>query len=220
MIRSTKDLKIEISDGDPASLVTLAGSNATNAAPSVITTTDTTGAADDDVIVPSGIGFSDLDDKLFTIANITVDTSFELLGSDASGEAAASTATSSFTVYPAASLIGLCLSSIGVNTEAPASVSTATFCDPNATVPGTTASAGTLDLGGYLDTADLGYAQLVAAAEDGNERVIKITLPGTGNGFLLARGTISSFSLSDIPIDGAIAFTAVFTLASKMVHRY
>lgn len=227
-VRNTKGLKVYLEKAS-ATPVTKDGTNGGTTLTAIAANTTTTthtdltvdavvGITAGDVVELSGTGFAELDGKSFTVvsaATTTVVINADLTGSTGSLDAA----TCSAVFTPVTQLDQLCLSSIGVNADTPSSVAVPTFCDPSASVAGTTASAGTLDFSGYLDTADAGFAALAAAEEDGNERLLLIQFPGDG-GNLIAHGTISSFYFSDIPIDGAVAYSSQMTLASKPEHRY
>jgi hypothetical protein len=221
--RNTKGLKIYLSIG-AAAPTTVVPTAITKAQPAEVTVADVTGMADGQLVKMEATGFDELDGRLFVIDSVngTANT-FELLGSDLSASTGTLGANPKATYYKDSELQALCLSTIGINAETPATVSVGTFCKPDQTVPGTVAGAGTMDLGGYVDTADAGYSLLWDAAADGKTRVLKIVFPDDGTqkgGALVAEGVINSMLLSDIPIDGAAAFSAVFTLSSKPEHRF
>ena len=74
-----------------------------------------------------------------------------------------------------------------------------------------------LSFAGYVDVAAVDYPALLAAAEDGKQRIIRINLPG--NGFIVAPVTVSSITW-DLPLDGAVSFSGSAVLGSKPVHRF
>lgn len=222
-VRSTKDTQIFISTmaAAPTDLTPTAISKAANA---VVTVAAVTGIATGDYVEVTGTEFPELDGKSFAVGTVDgVGNTFELLGADTTASTATldSDATSPPIVkhWAATSMQKVCLSSIGVNSEQPSTVSVATFCDPSASVPGATAGAGTLDFGGYLDTKAKGFILLNDAAEAGDEHTIVVAFPGDG-GYLIGKGTISSFAFSDIPLDGAVAYTAQVSLSSKLRHSF
>jgi len=224
--RNTKGLKFFMSGKATAVSVALAAADEiSNAKPAVVTVAATTGIAVGDIITPLATGWPELDGKTFIVANLVADTSFELQGSDTTGQAAPLVLAAgplpavTFDVLDEAfSLEQLCLSSIGINPETASPVSVGTFCDPTATVPGIEAGAGTLDLGFFLDKDSVGYAALLKAEADGNVHTFKIDFPN--NGSLIMRGTVSGLNFTDIPMEGAVSLVANVTLASKPVHIF
>lgn len=217
-VRSTKGLKIYMSKGlAPNGIVT--STAITNTAPAVVTVDDATGLVNGQPISVSGTGMTSLDGKTFVVAELDGGANeFTLLGSDASAEAAPGTA-GNFAYFSGTDLTLLCLAEIGINQETPGAVAIGTFCNPSQSVPATVVAAGTIDLRGYMDTQDAGYAALIAAEADGENRILEIQFPGDG-GYLIAQGVISAMGLSDIPIDGAAAYTAQLTLSTKPVHLF
>ena len=210
---STKGVEIYLSKGT-ATPTTVTYTAVTKAKPAVVTGT-TTGLADGDVVYITGTGMNQLDGKYFVIANKSP-TDFELAGSDTTGATAAGTG-GTIKHYAQSDLVKLCLSSLTINAEEPSVISTATYCNPSASVPSQVVSAGTISFGAYVDTASADYLQLLEAEEDGTARVMKILLPG--NGYLVAPVTVSSLSW-DLPIDGAIAVTGSMVLGSKFKHAF
>ena len=71
----------------------------------------------------------------------------------------------------------------------------------------------------FMDTTDAGFTELLKAAEDGKETTLVIKFPQS-QGYMIATGTISAFSLSDMPISGAPAFSAQMILSTKPVLRF
>ncbi len=215
---SSKGVTIYLQKGS-ATAVDEAVTAITAAKPSVLTVAATAGFATGDVVKVTGTGIPKLDGKIFTISAIT-STSVELTGSDLTGVTIPGTisATAKITHYAMTDYVNLCLSTLGINAETPGTVSVGTFCDPSASIPSVVTQAGTITFGGYIDTADLGYAELLAAELDGKSRILDIKLPGT-LGSIVAEVTISSV-VYDLPIDGGLAFTATAALASKPVHRF
>lgn len=190
------------------------------AKPAVVDVAATTGLAEGDLIfVPTGAtGMPSLDGKWFTVGNIVAATSFTLVGSDTTGETYTAGADPELKHYGIqAGTTLLCWSSMTFNIGAPTTISTATFCDPSASVPGVVVEAGTVDFAGYVDISSTDYPLLDKMFQDGGEHIFRIHLPK--NGDIVFRGTIGSFGL-DVPIDGAIGYSGSITLASKPVHIY
>jgi hypothetical protein len=114
-------------------------------------------------------------------------------------------------------MICLCLSELKFNSEKGATISVSTFCDPSASIPSASTTAGTVDIGGFVDVSTTDYAEIVAAEADGNERIFRIMLPG--NGEIVFPAVIASLGW-DIPLDGAMAWTAQLALGSRPRHLY
>lgn len=215
-VRNTKGLTIEISKGAPT-LLSLVPTAITKAKPAEVTVADTTGAKDGDVVTISGSGFAELDGKSFIVDGLT-GTTFDLLGSDTTGSAGTLGASPKADVTVAGDMVNVCASEISLASEQASPVGTPTFCDPTSTVPGAVAGAGTLSLSIWNDKDDLGYHELLAAEADGNPRFVKIMFPG--NGYLLANGTVSDLTFTDIPIEGSPSIAANIVLSSKPVHLF
>lgn len=220
-VRSTRGLKIFLSKTTTAPL-NLVPTAVSSAAPAVITVADTTGITTGDIVTGLDTGYPEIDGKSFVVGVVdgTADT-FELLGSDTTGTTGALNGAPKAQVMAMASdFTPLCLASIGVNTETPQTVSTATFCDPTSTVPGSAAGAGTIDVTAYHDTKDAGFRLMEEALAGGNPHTLVIQFPGTDGGYLIAQGTVSSWALSDVPLDGAVQWTGQITLSSRPVLRF
>lgn len=167
-----------------------------------------------DIIKFGDVGYASLNNKSFPVTKLSTG-GFEI--SNVTLGTGTLSATPTVEHFEAADLTCLCLSSIGIQSETPATISVATFCDPTASIPGSGGSAGTLNFAGYVDVTAKDYPALLAAVEDAKERIIRITLPG--NGYITAPLTISSLTW-DIPLDGAIGFSGTATLASKPKHSW
>ena len=137
---------------------------------------------------------------------------FELKGSDTTASTGTLSATPTATAYAAGDMVTLCLSSITINKDAPGTISTATFCDPSASLPGAVTSAGTLEVSGYVDTTGADYQELLLAEADGLERILDIQLPNNGN--IVAPVKFSSITW-DLPIEGAIGWNGSASLVSS-----
>jgi len=114
-------------------------------------------------------------------------------------------------------MICLCLSSLTFNMDEAGTISTATYCDPSASIPSAVQSAGSLSFAGFVDIKSVDYAELLLAQDDGIQRIVRIMLPG--NGYLIAPINFSSIGW-DLPLDGAIGYTGSGVLASKMRHLF
>jgi hypothetical protein len=220
MITSTKGLKIYLETGG-TTLATVTATAVTNAKPAMVTVSaaDFAKVSDGMAVAVAGTGMPSLDGKTFVVGNKGGGggDDFELTGSDASGDAAGTAGNLSL-YSDTADMTPICASAIGVNRDTPSSISVGTFCDTTATIPGAPPSAGELTLDGFIDIADNGYKLLLAAEKDGTARTIKIVFPS--NGYLLAKGTVSSVQITDIPLEGAVSFSATMTLSSAATHLF
>jgi hypothetical protein len=213
---SSKGVQICAATGAGSAIIPAA---VTKAKPAVLTVPSTTGAKAGDVvyIAANGTGFSEIDGKTWVLGAGSTATSFELLGSDTTASTGTLVVAPSITYYPPASMTCLCLSEFTFNPENPGTVSVATFCDPSATIPQATVSAGTVDIGGYVDITATDYKALLAMSLDNKKHDFRVTLPN--NGYIMFSGTLSSFNWA-VPLDGAIAYSGQVVLASKPVHLF
>lgn len=171
-----------------------------------------------DVVTIAGTGFPELDGKTFIADTTSTATSLVLIGADTTNSTGTITvASAKAKVYDKTNDTCLCLSALSINADTPGTVSVGTYCDPTASIPASATQAGTLSFAGYVDTAAVDYPALLAAAEDGKQRIIRINLPS--NGYIVAPVTISSITW-DLPLDGAVSFSGSAVLGSKPVHRF
>lgn len=215
--KSTKGIAAYLSDGSAP--LTLNPTAITKAKPAVVTVADTSGLTEGAPVRMQNTGFPELDGKLFAVGAIDgVAHTFELVGSDTTASTATLGASPEAQVYVVADMVKLCLSELTWNPETPGTISVGTFCEPTATLPATATGAGTATLSGYVDVDDPGYAALLAAEQDGAERILEVVFP-QDQGYLLAPITISSVTWTT-PLEGGIGFTATGALGAKPVHRF
>jgi hypothetical protein len=215
--KSSKGLKICITPATPASSTpivptAIAIDPAVGNAPAGVKVTAANTFAVGEIVSFSDTGFSSLDGKSFAVTSATA-TNFTI-GALVLGTGTLGTSPK-VAHYAESEMTCLCLSSLSIQSETPGVISVATFCDPSASLPASGAAAGTLNFAGYVDVTAKDYPALVAAVEDGKQRVIRIMLPS--NGYITAPVTISSLTW-DLPLDGGIGFSGSATLASKAVH--
>jgi hypothetical protein len=215
--RSTRGTRVYMTTAD-ATATTLTPTEIEGAAPAVVTATTDDLTEGDLVVIPSGAtGMAALDGQSFIATNITA-TTFELLGSDATGQTFTPGTSPGLLVYDVADMVLLCLASLTRNAGTPSTTSVGTYCDPTATLASATVEAGTFDFTGYVDVSQPDYQELTKAYDDGNERYFVIVLPGD-NGEVIFSGTVSSFDI-DIPVDGALGYSGTITLSGRPVHRF
>ena len=177
---------------------------------------DTTAYKVGDVVtIPIGsTGFAAIDGKSWTVGAIDA-TGIILNGTKfASGTLSA---TPSINHYLSSDMVCLCLSYFKFCAEKATTVSVATFCDPSASIPSASTTAGTVDIGGFVDVSTADYKEIVAAELDGAERIFRVMLPG--NGEIIFPAIVSTLGW-DVPIDGAVAWTAQLALGSRPRHLY
>ena len=185
-----------------------------SSSPTIITATNT--AKPGDLISINGTTFALLDGKTFVAGPNTSATEIELIGADSTSiTTPPQTFTGTAKVF--SEFTNLCLNALAINSDTPGTVSVGTYCDPTASIPSVVVQAGTLTFGGYVDVAAEDYPALLAAQEDGLQRLIRIELPA--NGFIVAPIIVSQITW-ELPLDGAIAFTGTATLGSKPAHRF
>jgi hypothetical protein len=187
------------------------------AKPAVVTVANTAGIVKGSVVRVSGTNFPELDGKTFLVG--TVDgaaNTFELMGSDTSGSTAVLGTTPVVNVYTTAgNMTKFCVSSFSREAGQSDTVSVGTFCDPSATIAGTS-SAGTASFAGYMDPTEEGYLELLRAVDDRKERLLHIVLPD-GKGDIILRGVINSFS-EDFTLGNAISWTSGMALATNPTY--
>lgn len=218
-IRSTKGIRLYLTNTNATTVDVAAGdfTALTNANPPVATVTDVTGITAGDLVMIDKTDITAIDGRFFVVGTVdgTANT-FEVKGIDlTSNTGTFNAATAIATVYPKTSaMTPLCLASIGVNIDTPAQIQIGTYCDPSASIPGSSTSAGTLDLTAYHDPSDAGFKLLIEAEEKGDQHTMLIEFPGN-QGWLVAKGVIASMQISDLPLDGATAWSASMSLSSK-----
>jgi len=211
--KSTKDLEIllEKAGSTPVPLVPTA---ITSAKPAVVTVANT--LADGDAVYCSNTGFAELDGKWFVLASVTA-LEFSLLGSDTLATIDTLAGSPTMEAIERSDMIRLCLASLVLNVDEPGTISVGTYCDTTASIPSIVVPAGTETLAGFVNIADEDYQELLAAKEDGNERIQLVMLPD--NGYLVAPVTFSQIAW-ELPLDGATGYTATAVLSTEMVHQF
>jgi len=205
-------LSSPVDQAGSSTTATITGISSSN--PTVITAINT--AKPGDLVTIAGTTFALLDGKTFVAGPNTSSTEIELIGADSTAITEPPTLfTGTAKVF--SKFTNLCLNALAINSDTPGTVSVGTYCDPTASIPSVVVQAGTLTFGGYVDITAEDYPALLAAAEDGLTRMIRIELPS--NGFIIAPLAVSQLTW-DLPLDGAIAFNGTATLASKPVHRF
>jgi hypothetical protein len=183
-----------------------------------VTVASTTGIKVGDLIkiATGGTGWAALDGKTWTVGVVDA-TSITLNGTDVSTATGTLIGAPSMDVYKDTDMVCLCLSDLKFNAEKGTTVSVATFCDPSASIPSASTTAGTVDVGGFVDVTTADYKEIVKAEADGLERIFRIMLPA--NGEIVFPAIVSTLGWQ-VPIDGAVAWEAQLALGSRPRHLY
>lgn len=186
----------------------------TQAKPAVVSVADTTGVTPGALIKMGTVGFPELDGKSFVAGTVDT-TTISLTGSDTTGSSGTLGASPTMSVINVDDFVKLCLSVMEIGEDSVNQVAVGTYCDPSAQVPGL-ATPGTINLGGYADPDDPGLAEVQIASEDQQPRWFEIVLPDTANnGYLIGEISLSGFSMQ-VPLEGAVGWTATGTQTSKI----
>ncbi len=203
------------------------GSTTTDVIPSAIAaakpavlTVPTGSISEGDVITLSGTDFSELDGKTFVAGVVTTgtDDSVPLVGSDTTGSLVTLGTT------PVAGVMGLassfetfCLSTFSREGGSADTVAVGTFCDPSATIVGTS-DAGTISFAGYMDPTEAGYIEFMKASDDKKPRTMLVMLPDS-LGTIILNGTVNSFSES-FDLGNAISWTSGMGLSTNPTYLW
>jgi hypothetical protein len=142
---------------------------------------------------------------IFTIGNVTLGS-----GSLASG--------ATLEHFEQSTDICLCLSQFSLTKDTPATISVGTYCDPSASIPSSSTSAGSVAFAGFVDVTQPDYPELLRAEESRTTRTMVVRLP-QAQGFIVLPFVVSSI-IWDIPLDGALAYSGTGTLTSNAVHNF
>jgi len=142
---------------------------------------------------------------IFTIGNVTLGTG-------------ALSANPTLDHYDQSKDICLCLSQFSITKDTPATISVGTYCDPSASIPSSSTSAGSVTFAGYVDVSQPDYPELLIAEESRLTRNMVVRLP-QAQGNIVLPFVVSSI-IWDIPLDGALAYSGTGTLTSNAVHNF
>lgn len=174
-----------------------------------------TGLADGDLVVCSDTNWKSVDNV--QVASDSSNSSFKALGCDSTKETVASKA-GTCEHYKADAMTNICPSAFTDNSNTPSTISVATFCDPQATLPGAVTDAGTIELTGYVDACDPSYIALYESYEMQDQRYLRIDL-GPDQGYLVMPVTALSMNW-DLPLEGAVEFTLTMVKGSGTRHLF
>lgn len=221
----SNDLLIYISSAAPTTVELKDGANpitaftASTNGVATLTVASTTGIKTGDAIGFTSTGITTLDDKLFVVGAVVVDTSLEIVG--ATITAADVTATTPMptaavaTITSVDSLTKVCLREMEIGQATTSEVDASTFCN-EATLPGPS-TPGSVTMTGYVDTTSDAYLVLKAAADDGVERFVKFV--GPSSQYWVGKITFGDLSWS-FPRGDVVTFTATGTQSQKLEHVF
>lgn len=169
----------------------------TNAKPAVVTPTTIGSFNNGDIVMIEKTGWSSLDNKLFVVSNAT-GTTFDLEGSDASGET--TTAGKTATATPMAigagnELLEACFATISIDTQSPTTIDVSTMCQTGSLLG--VAQPPTISFDGFVDPAREGFKELVRASLETprKSRALLIEFP-SNNGKIVGQFQVSNISYS------------------------
>lgn len=218
--KSSKGTTMYLTKGSPE-MTTVVPTAITPGNPTSVTapapTGDVTAYAVGQIVYCRDTGFAALDGKYFTIAEVTAG-GFTLLGADTTGSTEVLGGDPEMDVYDAADLLKACLASIAFNLETPGTIQVGTFCNPTATIPATATAVGSMTLVGWIDKDDEAYQEFLKAAEDGLPRVFSVVL-AQQQGEIIAPIIVTGVTW-DVPLEGAMGFTATANLQQRPRHLF
>lgn len=197
--------------------------SATGAMPSVATLTAGTVANQNLVYVENNEGMRSLGDGWY-FASPASSTSVTLIGSDTVGSTWLAGKTAKAESYKESDFAEICASSIDMSKNGAETISVATFCNRNASIKQAITEFGTVTIGGYIDIASETYKEINAAYLDQKERAVAVVLgntfaeAATSKNYMIAMAGKVSFVDFDLPLDGALAFTAEIKLSKPVQH--
>jgi hypothetical protein len=213
---NSKGVTVRVLNPD-ATPINVAVTGVTAAKPAVVSSTASV-TENGLIYVPAGAtSMPGIDGKWFEIVNVVPGTSFELLGSDTTDETYNAGTTPDMEAYDMSDTTIMCFATLTFNPATPTTISTATYCDPSATVPSPVVEAGTVDFTGYVDVSAEDYQLLPELYEGGLVHAFRVFMPN--NGTLIFTGTVASFDLS-VPLDGAIGYAGQIALSSRPRHLF
>ncbi len=185
----------------------------TAASPTVLTVANTLAVGD--IVRIEGTGWATLDGKAFEVSSRTT-TSLTINVSTVGETATIGSSAKAYMYSNDTNLECLCLNSFGVNREAAATITAATFCgtDTLSGQPG----AVTFEFAGFDDPESAGLAELIKAQMDGKPRVMVYVYPATASStgkaykLILPSVVVSGLNGPVATADGAATFSGTGTV--------
>lgn len=186
---------------------TVTPSGITAAKPAVVSTASTGALVDGNLIkIPQGAtGMPSIDGKTFVIGNLAADSSFELVGSDSTGDTYSAGTSPDLIGFTTGDTIPMCWNRADLSVTEPSPVSVGTTCDPDATAMPSGGVTQSLAIGGYSDINDASYVALKEAVKSGANYDFWLPTPGLNNGTYVFSGTFGALTYQ-IPISGDESF--------------
>lgn len=216
---NTQDVKIVMSKSTPnASGKDVTGLAASAATPSILTT---------GTIPVNSIVYVDECHALAPLGRgwyLMSKNATELTGSDAAGGTVKAGETFAAKTWVESDLVEVCASSVDISRASASFIDAPTFCNRTQAVKSAVVEFGTVTISGYIDIASATYDELHKAYQDKADRFFGV-LMGTSlakaiaskNNLVAMKGTVSSIDF-EVPVDGAIGFTAEIKLSSPVQH--
>lgn len=172
-----------------------------------------------DVVIVTGVGFSEIDGQAFYVKAQTA-SAITLAGANTVASNGTLSSSPKIQLISRADMVRLCLSQFDIGNASTATTDVSTFCG-DASLPGAV-TPGTLTLGGYPSPDDDGFEEVVKADGDALARAILLILPGTpelSNGAFVGEVSLSGLGYT-LPLNGAVGFTVTATQARKFAYRF
>ena len=187
-----------------------------------LTVSSTTGLVVGQAMYVQNTGFSELDGYGYIIGAVDATAkTVEILGATTFGSTNVLNSLAGFTptlfAFKSNLMVPLSLSTIQMTKDATPSISVATFDSPTATIVGTNTSAGTGTLTGFVDVSSASYDAIYDAEADALKRFLVVKLPK--DGWIVVPLVISTVTW-ELPLSGAMGFTATATLTLKPKHCF
>lgn len=191
--------------------------------PSVLTVnTMPTGLAVGDIVTVENSDFTELDGygfivKAFDSTAKTITLTGARTANSTNVLSTSTTHVPTVKAFKASVNTALSLATIAMTKDTAPSISIGTFDAPTATIAGTSTSAGTATLTGFVDVSSASYDALYDAESDGLKRFLRVKLPKDGD---VVVPLIISTITWDLPLSGAMGFSAACTLSLKPLHLF
>lgn len=200
----------------------LAVTKSTATTKTILNVSSVSGITEGDIMTVASSGFTELDGYGFIVGAVdgTAKT-IEVVGANTTNST--NTLSTSVTYVPTLKVFknsintALSLATIQMTKDSAPSISIGTFDAPTATIAGTSTSAGTATLTGFVDVSSASYDAIYAAEADGLKRFLRIKLPKDGD---VVVPLIISTVTWDLPLSGAMGFSAACTLSLKPLHCF
>lgn len=162
-------------------------------------------------------GFEELDGGQFVVGTVDLlDNSFTVLGADTTDSTGVIGPSPQATIYSEANRVRLCLNSLEIAAPSVNQVDVSTYCEEG-TMPGRT-TAGQVTMGGFVENNSPALAELIAADEDGLERIFLIEMP-SGQGYMIGAITFAGLGYT-VPLEGAVGYTISGTQSQKIRYVF